>query len=425
MMCTNVETSAGSLYKEDNASYIAYAINPCIFAEEQLNIKPDAWQCRALIDGSSRIILNCSRQSGKSTVAAIKALHAAVYHSDSKVLIVSPSQRQSGELFHTIIQMFYSLPHPPEILKKTETILSFANGSRIISLPGSEDTIRGYSAVTLLIIDEAARVSDDIYIAVRPMVATTNGQIILLSTPAGPEGFFARSWKSDEFTKYEVDAYHCPRITEEFLSTEKEVLGPILFSQEYLCDFVSQTGNIFKRQWIELIEESPEVERKIRYWDMAATEKGDYTAGALLGIRGSEIYILDMVRFRGNPLENERMIAQTAQLDGIEVPIRMEEEAGASGKSLISHYARNVLPEYNFRGDRATGSKVTRAQPFAAACANGRVKCLNRSWTANLLYELEAFPEGPHDDQVDALSGAYEAIQKSLIKAKAIRLGRR
>jgi predicted phage terminase large subunit-like protein len=86
----------------------------------------------------------------------------------------------------------------------------------------------------------------------------------------------------------------------------------------------------------------------------------------------------------------------------------MEQEPGSSGKALIDQYARYVVPGYDFIGLRATGDKVTRAQPFAAAVANGNVRLLRSPWLTDYLDEFSSFPEAaPHDDQVDSSVGAF------------------
>lgn len=378
---------------------------------ETIGITPDPWQAAALDDPHKRIILNCSRQSGKSTVAAIKALHKALYSPGSKILIVSPTQRQSGELFKSIKGMYYAAPRQGEPTKKTETELAFDNNSRILSLPGSEDTIRGYSAVSLLIIDEAARVKDDIYAAVRPMLATTGGKLILLSTPAGREGFFAQAWESQEFTHYEIDATQCPRIGEEFLAQEREALGSILFSQEYMCQFIDQAeGSMFQRHWFDIVETPSPGGRYVRSWDMAATEKGDYTASVLMSKSNDEYYIWDCINVRNTPAQNERLVKHCATADPPNTIIRMEQEPGSSGLALIDHYQRNILPGKNFAGDRATGSKMARASPFSAACEAGHVHLKRADWNHTLISQLCSFPLGEHDDMVDACSIAYNTL---------------
>ena len=119
-------------------------------------------------------------------------------------------------------------------------------------------------------------------------------------------------------------------------------------------------------------------------------------------------YIIDVQRFRGTPQTNENLIRRTAEKDGREVEIFMEQEPGSAGKSDIDHYARKILLGYAFRkGVRNTGSKETRARPLSSAAEHGNVKIVRGSWNRDFLDECQLFPYGDHDDQVDAASGAF------------------
>src|SRR5229473_45106 len=142
-----------------------------------LGYDPDPWQTEVLELGSKRVLLNCCRQAGKSTVAAVLALVEAFNNHGNLVLILSRSHRQAAELYHTVVRFYERLGAR---FKKRQTIheLELEFGSRIVSLPCQPDTIRGYSNVQLLIIDEAARVPDTLYRTVRPMLATSGGRLI-------------------------------------------------------------------------------------------------------------------------------------------------------------------------------------------------------------------------------------------------------
>jgi predicted phage terminase large subunit-like protein len=149
-----------------------------------------------------------------------------------------------------------------------------------------------------------------------------------------------------------------------------------------------------------------------RYWDKAATEGGgDWTAGALIGIDQGRVYVLDVKRAQERPAGVEALILQTAQMDGHEVMIRMEQEPGSAGVDVIDHYARQVLVGYNFKGIKSTGSKVSRAAALSTAAEQGNLFILHGHFTGALMDELVLFPtEGAHDDQVDAVSGGYNAL---------------
>src|ERR1019366_2485887 len=153
-------------------------------------------------------------------------------------------------------------------------------------------------------------------------------------------------------------------------------------------------------------DDLPAGHRWIRYWDMAATEKKignvdpDWTAGGLLGYAPNSFVIADVQHFREGPAEVERRILRTAQGDTPAVDIYIEEEPGSAGKSLVSHYARNVLAGYSVHGDRPTGDKLSYASPLASFMDEGCVSMVgDESWNDVVLTEFELFLQGgTHDD---------------------------
>jgi Terminase large subunit, T4likevirus-type, N-terminal len=217
-----------------------------------VEIIPDPWQAEVLRSGAGRILLNCSRQSGKSTVAGLLALHKALYVPHSTTLLVSPGQRQSQELYLKARGMYRRLGRPVQAEAENQMSLSLENGSRIISLPGNESTVRTYTA-DLLIVDEASRVRDDDYAAYSPMLAVSGGQMIALSTPRGVSGWWSSAWhdEAQSWARWEVPATSCPRISPEFLAEERLRLGEWKFLQEYMCKFLDDEWSIFSAEAIE------------------------------------------------------------------------------------------------------------------------------------------------------------------------------
>lgn len=215
------------------------ALDPVLFAND-CGLTPDPWQAQLLQERPARSLLLCSRQSGKSTVTALLALWTALYEAPALILLLSPSQRQSGELFRSVVGFHARLAGAPPLSSETALRAELSNGSRIIALPGTEKTVRGYAGADLVVIDEAARVEDNLLAAVRPMIATKpNAKIIALTTPAGPRGWFHSAWaNSDEWSKIRVAASECPRISASFLEEELRELGPMRFSEEYELAFV-------------------------------------------------------------------------------------------------------------------------------------------------------------------------------------------
>jgi Terminase large subunit, T4likevirus-type, N-terminal len=227
------------------ANDIAAALDPCLLME-QLGLAPDRWQEEFLRSPADRQLLLCTRQAGKSTAAAVLALHESLYGDDALVLLLSPSQRQSQELFRKLTYAYARLKQAPSPTVENSLRLELPNGSRIVSLPGKEETVRGFSGATLIVIDEAARVPDELYFAVRPMLAVSSGRLICLSTPFGKRGFFYEEWtKGPRWNRFSVTADQCPRISPEFLEEERRALGPHWFAQEYMCEFVDTTHRVF------------------------------------------------------------------------------------------------------------------------------------------------------------------------------------
>ena len=227
------------------AEDLALALNRVSFAQKA-GLDPDPWQRPLLESSSDRVLLNCCRQSGKSTMTAIVARHRALYHPGSLILCLAPALRQSQELFGKVLGFYRDLDRP--ILAQAERRLSLElqNESRIVTLPGTEKTIRGFSGAALLIVDEASRIADDLYFAVRPMLAVSGGALMMLSTPYGKRGIFFEEWSQGEgWERYEVPAGECPRISEKFLAEERGVLPRRVYRQEYECSFEDTEDQVF------------------------------------------------------------------------------------------------------------------------------------------------------------------------------------
>ena len=219
---------------------------PIAFARA-LNIEADARQEEVLRSPSKRTLLNCSRQAGKSTVASVRALHLAYFRPMSLALLISPSLRQSAELFRKIAQLVELLPTKALLREDNKLSMRLENGSRIVSLTSSEATIRGFSGAHLIVEDESSRVPDDLYRPVRRMLATSAGSLLLMSTPFGKRGHFFEEWErgGDQWERVCVPATACPRIAPSFLAEERASLGEWWFRQEYLCEFVETVDQVF------------------------------------------------------------------------------------------------------------------------------------------------------------------------------------
>ena len=231
---------------------LCWALDAVPFAEDRLGFVPDAWQAQLLRSRSRWILLNCSRQSGKSTTTAIVALHQAIYD-PGLVLCVSPSLRQSRELFAKVIGFLKSIEPVIPLEEDNKSSCELSNGSRIVSLPGDPDTVRGYSAPKLVITDEAAYVSDAMQAAIAPMLAVSQGRQIDMSSPNGRRGYFYENWVSGEgIERIKIIGRECPRIGAEFLDKMHQKLGPMMFAQEFEGEFIDAESSAFSSEMIEL-----------------------------------------------------------------------------------------------------------------------------------------------------------------------------
>jgi hypothetical protein len=237
------QSSKHEQHAEDSQKYL---FNPAAFAAERLGFAPDPIQTEILNTNARRVILNCTRQFGKSTVVAAKAVHLAYTRPGSLVLIASPSQRQSGEFILKAKEFLRRLNIPCRGDGSNRVSVMLPNRSRLVGIVDVEDTTRGFSAVSMLIFDEAALVSDELYRAMRPTLATSNGPVWLMSTPHGKRGFFYREWTNGEdWRQFSVKATDCPRISAAYLEQEQRDLGPDFFEQEYMCHFFAPLDAIF------------------------------------------------------------------------------------------------------------------------------------------------------------------------------------
>ncbi len=221
------------------------------FAAAKLGFIADAAQERVL-RGARRGIVNCTRQWGKSTVLAAKAVHRAETRAGCLVLVMSPSLRQSGEFLRKAEEFVRRMGMAVRGDGDNALSIAFPNGSRIVGLPGVERTVRGFSNVSLMLIDEAARAPDELYRAMRPALATGDGDLWLMSTPNGKRGFFWEEWErgGPEWERIRVPAEECPRISARFLAEERSK-GEQWYRQEYGCEFLDHDGAVFPGDLIE------------------------------------------------------------------------------------------------------------------------------------------------------------------------------
>ena len=254
------------------------------FARTRRGFASEDNQIPLLESDAKRALVNCSRQWGKSTLTAIKALYRLLTRPGCLVLVAGPTERQSGEFVQKIEELarlgFPDWRLPWDGFNKPS--IRFPNGSRVIGLPGWEKNIRSFSAVSMIVIDESASVDDDLYRALRPMLAVGNGDMWVLGTPRGKEGFFYEEWEfgGDQWTRFQVTAAECaPRISAQFLADEVSSMGAAYVQREYFGKFLDDGGVVFDRTLVE----GAVTEDWGTFDFQSSSARGDYYLGLDLG----------------------------------------------------------------------------------------------------------------------------------------------
>ncbi len=259
--------------------------NPSFFAETVLHFKPFNYQQKLLSDTNKRIIACMGRQTGKTTTIATKAIHYAFTHPKTTTLIISPSLRQSMIMFDKILTFTHSNPLlRKSITRKTRTIIQLTNNSTIIALPCSEHMLRGYTA-NLAICDEASFIPETIITEILyPMLSTTNGTAILLSTPWDKNHFFYKAFLNPQYSTHKIPSAENPLIPQEFLNEMQQNMTKEAYTREYKAEFTEAATSYFQQ---ELIRKSIELAQHLGLEPYATIEqqiqKAEYYAGIDLG----------------------------------------------------------------------------------------------------------------------------------------------
>jgi hypothetical protein len=358
---------------------------------------PDEWQGQVLTFKGKRLILNCARQAGKSTMVAILGLHRALVKPGALILVISPSQRQSSELLIKVKEAMRGMEMAPEVENDNKLSVSFSNDSRIVSLPANEGTIRGFSNVELLIEDEAGDVPDELNAAIRPMLAISGGQLLLLGTPRGRRGHFFESWEhgGDDWTRIKVTADRIPRYEPDFLTREREDMyrrgmGEF-YRQEYECEFVNAAaGRVYSGfdDQRNCIDELPKGARS-DWTYLCGLDFGikDANAITVLGWRAHDpcIYVVESYHHEAIPSE---MAEEVKRLDAKYQFARIVGDVGGMGKA----FAEEARRRYHLPIEPAEKhNKVGFISLFNGDLHTGRIKIL-RSTCRDLIAEYYELP---------------------------------
>ena len=271
---------------------MAYALDP-VRHFDVLGLQTDLWQREVLRrvppykvePKAPRNIICCtSRQVGKSTVISVKAANKACYTPKSLVIVTAPVERQSKELFKKIMECVKLTPGAPKIVRDSATEMEFANGSRVVCLPGKAEFIAGFSAPAMVIIDEACYAKDNLFYTVKPMLAVSKGELILISTPFVCQGFFYKTWTEDDpdWRKFEVKAFDVGRLDAEFLAKERRKMGDWWFNSQYMCKFQQPEDSVCTEEMINNIFSDNEYVSLIKSGDDPLCTNSEFTAMAIV-----------------------------------------------------------------------------------------------------------------------------------------------
>lgn len=326
------------------ADHLRWGLDPVAFSLAT-GINPDETQARLLRTKSRRVLLNCTRQWGKSTTASRKALHGALFEPPGLTLLLSPSLRQSGELFRKVEAAIEALPQGyVQVVEHNRTSITFRSGARIVSLPASKDTIRGFSAPRRIIEDESAYVADALFASVRPMLAVSDGQYLAMSSPNGRRGHFFDGWtKGENVERIEVQAKDCSRISAAFLAQERRDMGPDLFAQEYCCAFIDGAqGKVYRPSEDTVVDQLPKGD-----WSfIVGADFGivDQNAVAVLATRPGDrlTYVVEAYKLRATPSE---MVDELVRIQARYHPVLIVGDLGGMGKAFAAEAeARYAVP---------------------------------------------------------------------------------
>jgi predicted phage terminase large subunit-like protein len=358
------------------------------------------------------------RGSGKSFVGALDML----VRSSTKpgtYLAVAPTypMLRDGSL-----QTFQELGKRLTLLQsfhKGEMVATLTNGSKVLFRSADEpDRLRGPN-LSGAWLDEASLMDREAFNVVIACLRE-GGQQGWLSATFTPRGRGHWTYETFGTSKPDTELFTSktsdnPFLPSSFTARLMQQYTSAQAMQELEGAFIDVEGALFRRHWFQIVDVAPAGLMRVRAWDLAATapkagSDPDYTVGVRMGRdTAGTFYLENVVRVRETPQAVEKLIVQTAKLDGPGVFICMEQEPGSSGVALADHYLK-LVAGYVFRAVRSTGDKMTRALPLAAQAEGNNIKLVRGNWNDAFLDEVETFPFGRHDDQVDAAAGAFAEL---------------
>ena len=381
----------------------------------------------ALFSPARYAVVEASTKSGK-TVGCLVWLHeqAALHGLPGRNYWWIAPIRRVAKIAYRRLKLY--LPEGSFESNETEMTITLSNGATIFFL-GSEnpDTLYGED-VYAAVIDEASRVKEESWFAVRTTLTATQGPVRIIGNVKGRRNWAYKLARRAEGG--ERDAYHYAKLTvwdaveagifpTEEAEDAKEILPEAVYRELYLAEAASESEAFFQVENIGVIDTAPTDLRLVRTWDFAVTEAAaaadpDYTVGLKMGFDGRRTVVLDVVSRRAAPDTITDLVQTVAIADGEACEQIIEEEKGAAGKIMVDLFRKMLAavdePTGRVVAAPVTGSKPVRAFHFAAACNDRRVVLVKADWNAGFLSELDDFPDEGHDDQVDAAAHGYNHL---------------
>jgi len=384
---------------------------------------------RAFIDSQAkRKVIKAGRRSGKTTGIAVYA--CLQFIQGKRILYATPTSEQIQTFWAECVDMLQPALDLGIVTKNETRHIIEGVGHIRAKTAWDEDSLRGDHA-DVLCLDEFQLMSPDAWERVgSPMLLDSDGVGVFCFTPPSiismanskaknpyhANKLFNRAandetgrWEAFHFTSHDN-----PFISSVALAEISSDMTETAYRQEILAESVEETGGIFARKSFDILKIKYNIDdtTRVRHWDLASTVgSGDYTVGLLM-VRADGLFVVeDVKRGQWSPFEVERIIAETAEQDGTQTVISLPQDPGQAGKSQSQHLIRQ-LSGYSVHARPETGSKQVRAMPVAAQAEAGNIALAPGDWNEDFLSEIELFPIGFHDDQVDALSGAFEDIPK-------------
>jgi hypothetical protein len=403
-----------SIYQRmDEAAKPAAARRGALDLAAELGVTLDQWQQDALSTATHDLLLLVTRQGGKGEVATFLALDQLVNVPGSTTVVVSKAERQAKRLLRRIKRRYRQLADVSAPLVDNQYEFGLGNGAEVLALPGSEETIRGIEAVDLLIVDEAALVSEELFNAVYPMLASTNGRCVAMSTARGARGWFWRAFvgSDPDWHRTKVTWRDIPRFTAEFIERVRRRFGEMVFLQEFECAFIGE-GSVFRK-----VAEAATAERQDDpiqgHAYLTSVDWGklaDWTVITTWDLTTAQLVHIDRFQQIDYTLQVKRLQAICERFR----PQALAPERNSMGEPIIEQLVRAPwCPPVVMPFLTTNASKALAVEAFALALEQGTVKILDDPALVGELHAFEGIrlpsgliryqaPEGTHDDAVMA-----------------------